>query len=449
MNQICGVRSKITQGAVMKKNCLKWATAFLALAGQLSAYTPTNFNMPFDAYLWRTGRFTYLNNEDDRRCKLSVFSSLEYGFDAEGRDHENSKVSPFKIFSPSEPLDGIVAGLPFDAQLSALLNMAPATPITNTAGNIDKSLVPKANLHETDYVFGATLSLPISAIPGEIALHVYVPFKKLSVHNAGWNSVTNPSLPHTGMSDQPISTLLEDFKRLSGLNPYDYSDTKMGDIAAIASWKNRYSQVNETLSSVDLYAHAGFMLNSSKALNHNEVFALPFGNDHAIAFPLAASLGLNVQENLRIEGGVDFMPSLGETSQRRFRTILGQGNLLLAKTFRVHRTPGHLLRFNVSTTLTSSCKRFVGSLGYQFGRTGDDEFTSAAVGEGFNKQLADTDGRYKSRNWHTLKLRTMFICNDMENSKYEPYICAIFKLPLRAKNMIVFKTFTFEGGLRF
>ncbi len=432
---------------------------------QVEAFSQTNFTLPHEGFIWQSSKYflpDYYDKDDPKTFRLNVGASLEYGWDAEGRNKDNKTVDAFSIYSDSELFFNTDFYLNSSGTLkTTLIALGSTSPLA--PADIDSNPVlagslkykPKTTVSETDLTLRSKLNLPIDYFPGQIELEVAVPVKFVEVSNVSWKKVPAPTssatVPPPGALYSYLasheSLLLDTLKQSTGFKMNKYSETNIGDTYVGVTWKNHYTQVNDALSSVGLLARIGLSLPTSKRADLKEVLAIPFGNQGSLGVPMGGAINLNFAQNFRISGAASVNVLFSETSDRYLPSKATEGGVLFGKMFHANRDPGITMTFNGLAEVTSSCKKYAVGAMYEFIKKNADKYTSNS--KDFNPRLVNNSEIAQEKSAHNVVIRGNVDFREMTDSEYAPMFSASFKYPLKAQRMIVFKTFTLDASISF
>lgn len=422
-------------------------------AGGLNAFSPTNFSLPHDEVLWKNSAKCCEDSEEGSKIRLNIGAGFEYGLDGgEGRNKDNTTVDVFQIYGNSESVLSLLVNQAVNnssvaSQIIGLTNVnLLTTPGSNgtTTFSGDVALRPQGSQRDqTMFNINAVMNLPVDAIPGTLDLRAFVPFYRVDTH--GTNFVADETAANTGIPNGALSYMTVDAinsllakEGRSFSTSSSFNDTVLGDVTILLEWANQYNQVNDALSSIGIRYFTGLSLPTSKKFDLKDLLALPVGNDNSLGIELGAGIDLNFARNFRISGSVDGSIYLGEDSERRVKTVAGEGELLIGNTMNINTKPGTRLRFSAGSEWTSDCKRFSVGAMYQFTRKSEDRYNSNDPR--FVKSIADSAEYAQEKVCHNMIIRGLLDFGEMVESRFKPKLTISYKHPFKAQRMVVYKT---------
>jgi len=421
--------------------------------------TPTNFSLPHEGYLWTSSKYLvpdYYDKEDPKTFRLSCGAGVEYGFSPKGYDRSGNNVLPYQIYYPSENL--LDANFPADKQnmIAAFSNMTLLGGNSVAKQTADSGLRFKmadgVSVKETDIMLWSRLALPIESMPGQIEVSAYCPVKFMDVSSVSWDPVDEVAsmVPPIGglsyLSAAEKINLLQTGNS-NNLTAASWNKVGLGDLNVLISWKHHYTQVNDALSSVGLYAQSGLSMPTGSRNDLDKVLALPFGYDGAAAIPMSLGINLHFSKNLRLCGSVDAAIFFGERANRMVRTKESEGALWLGKESNVYRTPGMLLGFNALFEVISSCKRYSLGFLYSFLKKAEDKYTSDS--KSFNLDIQNKSEFALEKSCHNVTFRASVDLKEISDSNFAPSLSFSYKYPLKGERMVLFKTVKIEASINF
>jgi hypothetical protein len=443
----------------MKKRLSRLAgMASLLLSSQgVLGFSPTNFSLPHEGYVWTSSKYLlpeYHDKEDPKSFRLSSGAGVEYGFSPKGYDKDGKEVGPYQIYYPSENLLDAALSADGEYMVDALANMSLLggnNVATQTADSGFRfKMTDAVSVKETDIMLWSRLALPIDSMPGQVELGTCCPVKFFETSNVHWSPIdpaTN-SVPPVG----GLSYMTEDVRNTifsgSTLNATSWNKTGLGDLNVFLSWKNHYTQVNDALSSVGIYAQIGLSLATSSREDLNKNLALPFGYDGSTAVPMSAAINLHFSKNLRLCGSVDAVFFFADSSDRMTRTKESEGSLWLSNKTFIRRSPGTLLGFNTLLEGVSNCKRYSVGILYSFIKKYEDRYSSNTK-VGFVDSVANKSEYALDKSCHTLNFRGSVDFQEMVDSNLAPTLSISYKYPLKGERMLLFKTVKVEASVSF
>jgi hypothetical protein len=442
----------------MKKRLLKLASLASLILSSQGAYgfSQTNFSLPHEGYLWTSSKYLlpdYYDKGDPKAFRLSVGSIVEYGFDCQGANKNNLKVGPYQIYYPTENLLQAELSAASQIKVTALSNMNLIGGANNSSTAADSgirfAMDDNVNVKEWDLTLWSRLALPIDAMPGQLELAAYCPIKSFDITNVNWNLVnaSNPNVPPVGAISLMTQAELAELFAGSSPEQRSWSENGIGDVNVFLSWKNHYTQVNDALSSVGIYAQVGLSLPTSKKLNITTPLAIPFGYDGAMAMPISAAINLNFSKNIRLCGSVDAVIGFKEEQERLTRNNESQGSLWLKDRVLVARTPGVIFGLNLLAEAISNCKNYSMGMAYSFVKKSADELSSS--NEKFNGSIANKSEMALEKSFHNLTFRAGVDLREMVDSTFAPTLSVSYKYPLRGQRVMLFKTLKIEASISF
>lgn len=455
----------------MKKKLLQLASLVGAFWSNecLKANLVTNFSLAHESYLWNSSKYlaaNYQSPKDPKSFMLSTGVGVEVGFDPEGRDKDNNKVDVYQIYSKSSnivPLAVDWGTLSADAQslLIALTNTPqlfdPGADLSNKS--LQVNFTPKTDIKEWDVTPWVKVALPLESIDGQVELSVNLPIKFIDAQTK-WNAesasvVSNGPNPGA-LQEISTSELLDVINSgKKNINTKSFNENGIGDISVLLSWKNHYTQVNDSLSSVGLFVQTGLILPTGKKSDLNKMLSFPFGYDGSAGIPVSGMVNLNFAKNFRVgaAGNVTFFFS--ESSDRYLKTNVNEGSYFLANHMTATRSPGIALGFNALAEAISSCKKYSAGIMYSYKKNYEDtisyEANSIVVngsGSGMDAAIKSME-EFKERSIHSIIARAGVDFKEVVESDFAPTLSLSLELPIKAERKMVFKILKLEASMNF
>lgn len=444
----------------MKKRLLRLASiAGVLLSSQgVFSFSPTNMSLPHDRYVWNSYKYActdFCDRQDPKELRLSIGLSVEHGFQAEGRDKDNKEVGVYQIYYPTENILSLplsAAGQNIIAAMGNANLLAGSSLASNNiaGGGIRYKMAEGAKLEETDLNLWGEVALPIEALPGQFKVGVYCPIKFMEAVGVKWEGVADPASVNTPMgmmSYQSTSSLLDLFLGGSDINTKDFCKKGVGDVNFLLSWRNHYTQVNDSLSSVGIFLQGGVSVSSSRRLDPKKVLELPFGYDNSVAIPLSAAINLNFAKNVRLSGTADLVAILDNTTRRFVRTGDAEGALFRKHEMEVCSSPGILFGFRGLGELISSCKKYSVGVMYEYVHKNEDTYSS--TNSNFVAAMSAKDEKLKEKIYHNIVFRGGIDLREMSDSTLAPTLSIALKYPLRGQRVVVFRGLKFDASVNF
>ena len=444
----------------MKKKLLQLTAAVAMLvSGKVSANPYTNFTPASEGYVWSAVKYLtpeYYEAGDPKQFHLQVGASVEYGFDAEGRNGSEKVVDPYAIFEETQNL------FPADLNTLGTSTINSLVGLTNTSllqgGTLSQvladaqmfSYAPKSTISETNLNLSARLALP-TEIPGQLEIYAAIPIKFVNA-KVDWTGVNPVSSPAQPIGNLAYMSNADTLALITGnqdqLEIRSFAENGQGDLLIMGSWKNHYNQTNnDALSSIGLYLQSGISFPTAKEHSVKNALAYPFGNDKAMGMPIAGMLNLNFAKNFRLGIAGNATWFFHEDSKRALAISKNEGSIITNSTFLAHRSPGTLISFNAIGEAYSEDKKYFGGVMYRYERKNADTFSSNDIG--FLQPFADAMERYQERLLHEVSFRAGIDFKEASDSQFSPAISIAFKYPLKAQRRITYKTVTIDASINF
>ncbi len=336
----------------------------------LSAYTPTNIQMPYDndltQRLWKPESMVQVGVRG-----LTMLQTRAYN----GDEHP---VSVTQVY-------GLQANENKESSLAMLEGNLPGTSLHGLANRLRGAqdgtrgtFVVNGDLSWNQLCVDLMYRLTMFKLPGLFSIGVHVPFIDAAIHDVVWTSQTKSQ---TLQDDRVRSLLVDDQASLvafvaqnGNLDIGSQRRTGMGDVSCMLYWQGHFTQYNQRLSDVMVQFRLGVQLPTAHKVDVDKVFDIDFGHDGSAAIPMGAGLRLDLGGGIRVGGDVGSTMIIRQQKQWRLKTSWAQTPWLLLSKGLATREYGPQWRFTVYAQ-TEFAKTGIFCTGaYQFFKHTDSTF---------------------------------------------------------------------------
>lgn len=424
----------------MERKMMKRLTiAILCSVSVACAYTPTNFEQPYDMQFseqsWKSGTGW-----------LHVGVRGEYLQTVRAYSPDEKKVPATQIWGTRESVLATLEGNTPGSSLNLLANkvgaMQDGTRGTfTTTGTFDK--------WQTTLDFA--IPLRMIRLPGLFTLSAHVPYSEASFSNIAWKSLTKSETLQDAWVRSEIAsdqdTLATFMKKHGGVDISGSTEHGFGDVAVMLNWQGHFSQYQRRLRDVRVQLRAGVSLPTSSNVNIHKVFDIDFGHDNALGIPLGAGLRLDLGGNVRIGLDVGGMLLLRRTKEWRLKQSWAQTQHLLLNTGLATREYGPEWKFTLYSEFYNDWSGLSITGGYQFIK--HTESTLFPQDNSLNALFINMNEDTEVSESHNLIGSITYSPAQLRGWRVRPELSFFAKYPFNGRRMISGTTIGGSASLRF
>jgi hypothetical protein len=409
-----------------RKKKVTFLVAFISLAlmsSSLKAMNIVNTMWPYDTLIRPT-----FNNQ--HRWQLAFYT--EGGFhNAKGFDEEGSVANPLRIWNCQQNALAMLEGFPEDSAIAQLRS----------------ALLDSDNGIRGRFIVDGDLQLNFSTafaanfyFANDWRIGLYLPVYKLTLKDVNFIDQT----PNIDNLDKLVHTLLtdhlaENVLRLGCLDIGGWQRTGVGDLTLLIEWFRDFKQNKPFLKNVRVNWRWGIGFPTGLPENQNLIFAVPFGYDGAVSMPFGLGLDLTLGTNFKCGIDVQLTQIFGHTRTRRIKTDIQQTELLLLEKTATFKDSGLVQRFNLYVELYNFLKGLSFTIGYQYLKQGDGEYSLKT--QSFSNNIANTSPRLDNFTMHHLIPKfTYDFGYHYPSGRVRPELGLFMRLPFNGKNVALFPT---------
>lgn len=397
----------------------------------VQAFAPSNFFRPYDYAL----RFPF-----SKKTKFRVgVQSVEYGSRSTGENCDSDRRNILQLCSCTQNAIAMTRN-PTTEVLNKMTPPLKAFFDLFEDNGRDGHIRMSGDFQEVDLNFFASYKLPISEIPGTLAVSLYVPviWKKIDDVCCEDLTVFDPVFPDGGRNIKRFITdkLQQNVKDWGCLDICcNWDDTSLGDIALMLEWSNIYHQDKEWLKAVMLYLKGGVLFPTAEEADENIAVSMPLGFDGAWGLPLGFGIELDFKKKVHAGVDVDFFILFDETRNRRMKTHVDQTEFLLLNKGRATKEYGLTWQFHLWAQAYHVFRGLSAKFAYQYIKHDDDRLIPKC--NDFDFCLVNSDCRLKEWSVHNLIFMLNYDAFDeCKKWKIKPQVSLFYKLPVAGKCII-------------
>lgn len=401
------------------------------LSNSLSAMNIVNTMWPYDTLIRKT--FNNLHWWD-----FSFYA--EGGFhNAKGFNDEGSVANPLRIWNCQQNALAMLEGFPQDSAI-AQLRSALLDSDNGIRGrfNVDGDL--QLNLGSA---FAANLYFA-----NDWRLGVYLPIYKMTLKDVRFIDQT----PNIDNLDKLVHALLtdhlaENVQQLGCLDICGWERAGVGDLTVLVEWFRDFRQNKPFLKMVRVNWRWGIGFPTGLREDEDKIFAIPFGYDGAVSMPFGLGLDLTLGTNFKCGIDVQLTQIFGHTRTRRIKTDVQQTELLLLEKTDVFKDSGLVQRFNMYVELYNFLKGLSFSIGYQYLKQGDADYSLKT--QEFSSNIANTSRRLDNFTMHHLIPKFTYDFAAHNITRVRPELGLYMRLPFNGKNVALIPTIGIVASIDF
>lgn len=321
----------------------------LALAAMpaLSAFAPVNFFRPED----RTLRLPFAP-----KTGIKFGLAAEYGSRATGLNWDGKRKNVLQMYDDTQAAVWMVKDRKGDVAtnqaLQAVYNLTAAGPFAGVGNlNLPATYIAPNPLEDGTRgrqvvtgkfnEFDMTLMAGVKVLKthGRLALNLYAPVKCVRVAdvNVVDQTVTDPLGLAFGVvqknnfvHDRITANLKQNVMTWGELDLSDWRKAGWGDLLVQLDWSNRYTmEMKHLLKAMTVGLRAGVSCPTGVKKDVDKVFSMALGNDDAWAFPLGATMELDLWTKIKLGCNIDWLGIHDKSRIRRLKTDTHQTEFLL------------------------------------------------------------------------------------------------------------------------
>lgn len=393
------------------------------LSTSLSAMNIVNTMWPYDTLI----RPTFNNLH-----WWQVAFYAEGGFhNAKGFNDEGSVANPLRIWNCQQNALAMLEGFPEDSAI----------------GQFRSALLDCDNGIRGRFVVDGDLQLNFATafaanlyFANDWRIGLYLPVYKMTLKDVNFIDQT----PNIDNLDKLVHSLLTDnfaanVQQLGCLDIGGWERSGVGDLTMLIEWFRDFKQNKPFLKMVRVNWRWGIGFPTGLRENENLTFAVPFGYDGAVSMPFG--LGLDLTLGSHFKGGIDVQLTqiFGHTRTRRIKTDLQQTELLLLEKTEVFKDSGLVQRFNLYVELYNFLKGLSFSIGYQYLKQGDADYSLKT--QDFSSNIANTSPRLDNFTMHHLIPKFIYDFGyHYPEARTRPELGLYMRLPFNGKNVALIPT---------
>lgn len=364
----------------------------------------------------------------------------EGGFhNAKGFDDEGSVSNPLRIWNCQQNALAMLEGFVEDSAI-AQLRSALLDCDNGIRGrfNVDGDL--QLNLGSA---FAANLYFA-----NDWRLGLYLPIYKMTLKDVRFIDQT----PNVDNLDKLVHALLtdhlaENVQQLGCLDISGWERAGVGDLTVLVEWFRDFKQNKPFLKMVRVNWRWGIGFPTGLREDEDKIFAIPFGYDGAVSMPFGLGLDLTLGTNFKCGIDVQLTQIFGHTRTRRIKTDVQQTELLLLEKTATFKDSGLVQRFNMYVELYNFLKGLSFSIGYQYLKQGDADYSLKT--QEFSSNIANTSRRLDNFTMHHLipKFTYDFAVHHCE--RVRPELGLYMRLPFNGKNVALIPTIGVVASIDF
>lgn len=300
----------------MKKNIL--LIILLLAFNNLKAIFPINFFYP-DDHPFR------LLRQDDRDWQISCYG--EGSLDVSGRNLQSRETNILQIWDYSQDALSMIRGFPEDSPIGQFSLPFNTISDDGTRGHL---------CFKADSKMGGIFPIFRWYLPKDLTLSLTTPFYWVKIKDVCIQDMTESNtFGDLLVKDQIIDNLpsiLETYGNGLKIGPWERFGP--GDFWLEVDWIKNFEQPKrQNLTNVLLNIRGGLTLPTGLAQNIDEMFSIPFGNDHSLGIVFGGEVQMTMWDIFKIGIDAEFWQLFGTSRCYRVKTDISQTDfLLLAKT---------------------------------------------------------------------------------------------------------------------
>jgi len=392
----------------------RYATRFLIISFFIFGQAAQAMNMILPRHAW-----VKAERRPEYMMQLSCLGQFSFG-EAKAYNEDGCSVNVLRMFDADQNALKMLDG--FDSETD--IGQRRIRIGANDDGVRGHFLV-NGDLNAHGLAFSGRWSLPYN-----FSFAVHVPFYFMSLKNVCWqdqtqNFTADDARTKEHLTDSFFANVAElgDGLYLGGWERYG-----AGDLSLMFEWLEDFRQEKPFLKNVRVNVRSGLSLPSGKKRDEDKIFALPFGNDGAVAVFLGAGLDLTLGTYARAGLDVELKHAFGNTRCRRIKTAEEQTELLLLAKTRVFKDFALSQRFTLYAQGYKFWRGFSCSAAYQFFRRGDEKL--CLFDHTYSEEIANTATSLQERTMHNMLFSLSYDFEDeFKDSRIHPYASVFVQVP--------------------
>lgn len=394
-------------------------TMFMSLSGM----NIVNTMWPYDTLIRPTFNNRYW-------WQLAFYA--EGGFaHAKGFDNEGSVANPLRIWNCQQNALAMLEGFPQDSAISQL-----RSALLDSDNGIRGRFIVDGDL---DLNFATAFAANLY-FASDWRIGLYLPVYKMTLKDVQFIDQT----PNVDNLDKLVHALLTDnlaqnVQQLGCLDISGWDRTGLGDLVLLVEWFRDFRQNKPFLKMVRVNWRWGVGFPTGLREDENRLFAVPFGYDGAVSMPFGLGLDLTLGTNFKCGIDVQLTQIFGHSRMRRIKTDVQQTELLLLEKTETFKDSGLVQRFNMYFELYNFLKGLSFSVGYQYLKQGDADYSLKT--QEFSSNIANTSPRLDNFTMHHMIPKFIYDFGAHHpDMRVRPELGLFMRLPFNGKNVALFPT---------
>lgn len=279
---------------------------------------------------------------------------------------------------------------------------------------------------------------------GRLALNLYAPVKHAHIGGvciADLTPAQNARLGVAGQNDDFVrdnitANLKQNVMTWGNLDLSDWRKSGWGDLLVQLDWMNRYTmEMKHFLKAMTVGLRAGVSCPTGVKKDVDQAFSMAFGNDDAWAFPLGATMELDVWTKVKLGCNVDWLGVHDKKRMRRLKTDTHQTEFLLLNKGFATRHYGITWNLEPYVQLFHLYKGLSLRAAYQYVTHDKDELTVPVDSE-FDNGIINTAHSLQPWRVHNMIFNLNYDMPLRKDTIYNVQCGLFYKLPFKGRGII-------------